>query len=678
MKKIILTTLLFCVALAGLQAQQKRALIIAIGDYPDPDKNGWRQINAINDVPLVKEALLKQQFPENNIHVITEEMATRKGIENAIDKLIQASGPGDVVVIHVSSHGQQIEDDNENEEMDGLDECIVPYGAVYSIDKSIFNKVSEGYMRDDVFGEKITQLRNKLGSKGDVLVTLDACHSGSGTRGGVALARGNNSPMVSDAFAKKKLPAKDAAGVFKENTRTRLKTDAATYVVLSGAQAQELNFECLDDQNRPVGSLSYAFSKAISSLDGKITYRSLFAQIEEVMREKAPKQKPVLEGDGIDRELFGGKYQRQQPYITVNATQSDSKTIYLNGGTVAGATVGSTVSFYPAGTNSTAGNNPIAKGTIVSAGNFTAAVKLEKEDAALLKKLPWAFVTETVYGNNKIKLGLDSLGAVEKQQVTGALSDFQLVDINSKCEVYFGRSESGNGWALRYANTGSVFADDLDLSNTEELRDLMKRYDRFRYLQNLKFSERGLSAKVELVFLDENGNIDPAKMNSRMKFGRMELRVGDEVYLKITNTGVKKFYINIVDIQPDGKINPVIPNKNLRDINNNPAPIRWEQCTVNKGDSLFFRDLSITIGPPLGEETFKVFLSSDPLDLEEMLTSNSTNNSQSRGVLNNLAKIFKDSNVSASGTRGGEGKINTAQNGTIFGLPFVIVEGNDQ
>ena len=678
MKKLLVTAILLFSVILFSQAQNKRALIIAIGDYPDPDENGWRAINAINDVPLVKNALIKQQFLEGNITVITDSMATKKGIENALDQLIRNSGNGDIVVIHISSHGQQIEDDNESEEMDGLDEAIVPYGAVYSMDKTIFSKVSNGYFRDDLFGEKVTQLRNKLGRNGDLLVSLDACHSGSGTRGGVALARGNNAPMVSDNFAKKKLPAKDAAGVFKESTRTKLSNEAATYVVLSGAQAQELNFECLDDQNRPVGSLSYAFSKAISNLEGKITYRSLFAQIEEVMREKAPKQKPVLEGDGIDRELFGGKYLRQQPYITVNAAQSDSRTIFLNGGTISGATVGSTVSFYPAGTTNTAGVDPIVKGTVASANNFTSSVKLEREDANLLKKLPWAFVTETSYGNNKIKLGLDSLNETAPGVVRESLKDFQLVEISDKPELYIGRSESGTGWSLRYANTGSVFVDEIDINDAEGLKDLLKRYDRFRYLQNLKFTEKGLSAKVELVFLDEKGNIDQAKMKSRTKLGRLELKVGDEVYLNIINTGVKKFYVNVVDIQPDGKINPVIPNKNLRDINNNPAPIRWEQCTVNKGDSLFFKDLSITIGPPLGEEIFKVFLSSDPLDLEEMLTSNTSNNSQSRGVLNNLAKIFKDSQVTSTGTRGGNGKINTAQNGTIFGLNFAIVEGDGQ
>ncbi|HRG92796.1 MAG TPA: caspase family protein, partial [Chitinophagaceae bacterium] len=630
MKKICFSALLLLMSFFSSQAQTKRALIIAIGDYPDFETNKWKAINSINDVDLIKNALLKQKFPETNISTLTDAAATKEGIENAFKKLVLDAGPGDVVVIHISSHGQQLEDDNENEESDGLDEAIVPYGAVYSMDKSIFNKVSAGYYRDDQFGEMVTQLRNKLGSKGDLLVSIDACHSGSGTRGNVALARGNNAPMVSNNFAKKKLPEKDEAGVFKENTRTKLNlSNASSYVVLSGAQAQELNFECLDDQNRAVGSLSYAFSKAISNLSGKITYRTLFAQIEDVMREKAPKQKPVLEGDGIDRELFGGKYVKQEPYITLNAALSTSKIIALNGGTVSGCTPGSTVALYPAGTADPSAATPLAKGTITDATNFTSKVKLESENAELLKKGVWAFVTETVYGNGKIKIGLDSIKTTDSYvKLQEGLKDFQLAEISAVPEVYVGRSETGSGWALRYANSGAVFVDEIDIDDANAFKELLKKYDRFRYLQNLKFTEKGLTARVELVFLDEKGNIDTAKMRKRTKFGRLEIQKDDEIYVKVVNTGIKKFYVNIVDIQPDGKINPVIPNKNLTDLNNNPAPIRWEDCAVNRGDSLFLKNLAISIQPPYGNEVFKVFLSSDPLDLEDILTDNNDKTSR--------------------------------------------------
>lgn len=673
MKKNIFLLLLFLVFVQYTNAQTKRALIIAIGNYPEPQKNRWRPINALNDVPLIQQALLRQNFPAGNISIVTDSMATKKGIEKALEKLIQGAGTGDIVVIHISSHGEQLEDDNINEEMDGLDECIVPYGAVFSTDKSVYNKLAAGYFRDDEFGEKITQLRNKLGKQGDVLVVIDACHSGSGTRGEVTIARGNNSPMVSDNFEKKKFPAKDATGVFKENTRTKLNASAATYVVLSGAQAQELNYECYDDEKKPAGSLSYAFSKAVSSLEGKITYRTLFARIQEVMREKAPKQKPVLEGDGIDRELFGGKYVKQQPYLLVNAQQSNSTTAVLNGGTVSGVTPGSVISFYPAGTTSITGKEPLLKGTVQTAGSFTAIVKLEREYPELLTKTPWAFITETVYGANKIRLSIDSLSPSESKLLAEKLAGFELVDLTGNFEVYIGKSNSGNSWALRYANTGSVFADDIDISNAESVKEVLKRFDRFCYLQNLKFSEAGLSARVELVFLDAKGNIDMNKMKTRIKFGRLELKEDDEVYLKVVNTGAKKFFINIVDVQPDGKINPVIPNKGLTDLNNNPAPIRWEDCAVNRGDSLFFKNLSIRIAPPYGEEVFKVFLSSEPLDLEDILTDdNDAASRNNKGVLNNLAKIFKSSRVNEMGKRGDD-KINTAQNGTIFGVNFAIV-----
>lgn len=657
------------------EAQTKRALIVAIGKY-DAAKTRWPQINVDNDVLLIQEALRKQNFPTENITVLKDAAATKTGIEKALDQLAKNSSPGDVVVIHFSSHGQQLEDDG-TDEMDKLDEAIVPYGAVYNSNPVEFQKYAPGYLRDDLFGEKVTAIRNTLGSKGDLLVLLDACHSGTGTRGpGTAVVRGSKAPMVSDKFDTKKVPLKDEAGVFKENTKVKLKSDAATYVVLSGAQAQELNYETVDENRKAVGSLSYAFSKALSTLEGTTSYRSLFASIELIMREKSPKQKPVMEGDGTDRELFGGNYVKQKAYFTIITAQSNKDAIEINGGTVSGVTEGSVVSFYQAGTVDPTGKEPLQKGKVTAARNFTATVKLDKPQDELFKKSPWAFVTELSYGNNKIKLKVNNNipGAAAKAQT--AFKDFQLVELNNNGGLYLDTSGSVDAWIYKYANSGIPFGDQtFSLSDTATMKETLKRYDRFQYLQNLKFTEQGLSAKVELVFLDANKNIDEAKLASRTKLTGIELKEGDEVYLKITNTGDKKFFINIVDVQPDGKINPMLPNKNLKDKDGYPAAIRAEDCSVNKGDSLLLKNLAITIYPPFGEETLKVFLSGEKLDLEDILTDD-TNDSQSRGpggVLNNMARVFKNSKVSNTGTRGTGSTINTAQNGTIFSVGFTIV-----
>ena len=673
--KTILLLILCCVTSSISFSQTKHALIVAIGNYPDPRKNKWPVINSVNDIPLIKNALISsQQFNEKNIDVLVDSQATKKGIVDALDKMIAAVNKGDVVVIHFSSHGEQVEDDN-NDEVDGLDEVIVPYGAVFSSDPDKFPEYAPGYLRDDLFGEKVIQLRNKLGKNGDLLVIIDACHSGSGTRGvETAKVRGGNTAMVSNKFKAKTDPGN--GDVFKEETSIRLSTDAATFVVISGAQAKETNYECYDDNNNAVGSLSYSFSKSISSLKGNITYRGLFAMIENIMREKAPQQKPVLEGDGIDRELFAGKYEKQQPYFSIDKSQSKSNLVVLNAGFVSGITKGSQIHFFPPGTTSTENKRPLNMGKVTTVSSFNSTVKLDSADDDLIKANPWAFISELSYGANKLKFFVNDIKGMS-QLMRDNLKDFQLVEFNPACDIFLDTAGSLNNWALKYPNSGAIFQDGFDFTGndgTGNLKEALKRFDRSRYLKGLAFNEPGLSAKVQLVFLDEQGEIDSAKLLSRTRFGRLELKEDDVVYLKIINNGNKQFYINIVDIQPDGFINPVLPNKNLKDRNDNPAPLKWEDCLVKIYDTLFLNRMPISIQKPYGEETFKIFLSAAALDLEDILTTKDENVPKNkRGVLNGLEKIFIDSNVNENGTRGVTGsKVNTDQNGTVFSLNFQI------
>ena len=135
-----------------ITAAEKYALIIAIGDYDT--KTGWSKISSANDVPLIKNALLKQSFNESNFTVLMNFYATKSGIENAFKVLINKLKKGDIVVVHYSGHGQQIFDDN-GDEVDGLDEALVPvdawanYNAKYK---------GENHLRDDEIQKIITGL----------------------------------------------------------------------------------------------------------------------------------------------------------------------------------------------------------------------------------------------------------------------------------------------------------------------------------------------------------------------------------------------------------------------------------------------------------------------------------------------------------------------------------------
>ena len=73
--KILLLTILTPILLLGntatpngFAAGKKRALLIAIGDYPE--NGGWQKINSVNDLVVVKKALISQGFSESDIAVI--------------------------------------------------------------------------------------------------------------------------------------------------------------------------------------------------------------------------------------------------------------------------------------------------------------------------------------------------------------------------------------------------------------------------------------------------------------------------------------------------------------------------------------------------------------------------------------------------------------------------------
>lgn len=163
--RILILMLIIFLSISCNYAQEKRGLIIAISKYKD---NNWREIHSCNDVPLIKNILLSQGFKENNIKVLEDSLATKKGIINSLENLLIESGEGDVVVIHFSGHGQRIYDDN-GDESDFADEALIPYDAYQQW--SDFYK-GENHLRDDEIGEYLIKLRKKIGPKGNIIFLL--------------------------------------------------------------------------------------------------------------------------------------------------------------------------------------------------------------------------------------------------------------------------------------------------------------------------------------------------------------------------------------------------------------------------------------------------------------------------------------------------------------------------
>lgn len=169
----------FLIGVQTMNAETKRALLVGISDYGNAmeDPNKWANISGANDIKL-----LSPLFSEHGYTVtsLVDAQATHAEITKALEKLAKDSKKGDMVYIHFSMHGQPFEDLNGDEE-DGWDEALIPVDAEMLYAEGVYE--GKNHLLDDELEGYFNQIRNKLGSNGQLVVVLDACHSGTGVRG---------------------------------------------------------------------------------------------------------------------------------------------------------------------------------------------------------------------------------------------------------------------------------------------------------------------------------------------------------------------------------------------------------------------------------------------------------------------------------------------------------------
>lgn len=613
-RPLLFLAIFFCnMGTVVLYAQNKHALVIAIGDY-----KFWGDIASKNDVPYIQSTLLKQGFPPKNITTLIDAKATKAGIENAFKALIAKSQPGDIVLIHFSAHGEQVEDNNQDE-LDGLDESIVTWDAPKLTGPENYAKEQVKYFRDDQFGQYINELRAKLGKDGDIVVFMDACHSGSGTRGNRKV-RGGEPALVSKTFKKPSAGTTKATNVFLEEKSPAISitNGLATYVVISAALAEELNYESAYDDGKEGGSLSIAISRVFENLKPATTYRSLFAGILSIVNDIAPDQHPVIEGDGIDRALFGGKFVEQKPYIEIESVNNDK--LIFKAGSLMGIDSGSKVSLYPSGTTDPTGVQPIANGIVTRADAFRSAVLLDKKQAIALPAEGWIFLTEPTYKVDplviKIGSGTNSGNFTSEEEVfiKKTLQNVPVVSFSGEPELVIVK---GNGKdTIKIAGNGYPY-NTIKKNDAPNLLQQIKRYIQYKFLQRIELSEPKYKMDVKLVPW-VNGRPDTAAIRMKTVNGILECNLNDTVVVWAKNNSTVPLYLNILDMQPDGIINAILPFTKIRKNDPNPKIIKPEELKIEAGQEVYFSNVRIRILPPTGLEIFKIFISDTQIDMEKI------------------------------------------------------------
>jgi len=323
----------------------RRALLIGVNSYQAvPGLSG-----SLNDVAAMREVLVTRWgFDARNIRTLTERAATRAGMLTALQQLVSAAGPNDVVYVHYSGHGSQVQDLNGDED-DGLDETLVPQdGRTGGV--------------ADITDDELDAIFSKLRAA-STLIVLDSCHSGTATR---ALE-----------IRTRSLPADTRIDLYRApETRTRaiVPRMQSRYVVMSGAAAnQEALDGPVDGQDR--GFFSYSLSRSLAVSKSNASPRAVFAGVEQELRRmqaqfgRRSMPEPQLEGPPalLDQPLLAirGTPPTAPRLASIEARSRGPGRVTLVNGMLLGAAPGSTWSLYPPGESAFTRAATLAVATVV-------------------------------------------------------------------------------------------------------------------------------------------------------------------------------------------------------------------------------------------------------------------------------------------------------------------------
>ena len=294
-------TLLLLSVSPSLQAQTRRALVIGIGQQED---KAWGKINGDKDVAYVAEMLKGAMYKEENITRLVNRQATKVGIIGAFKRMVASCRQGDMVYIHYSGHGQQMTDVH-NDERDGLDECWIPYDACRKVSATYHG---EKHLTDDELNVYLNAIRNKIGAKGKLLVVIDACHSGDGTRGeDDEIVRG-----VEDTLKVDSLNARGLYETFEaiksffmgDNGKEKIinakaKPLAERWITISACRSDQVNVEM---KSPAVGKLTYALWKELKNSD-KVNNDEFMRRIRKFVNRNtcSRPQQPEMTGEDSNK-----------------------------------------------------------------------------------------------------------------------------------------------------------------------------------------------------------------------------------------------------------------------------------------------------------------------------------------------------------------------------------------
>ena len=274
----IFIALLLCLCTMAVGAQCKRALVFGLGQQEDKT---WGKINGDKDIEYIVPML--QAAGYTDIVTLKNSEATKAAMVGAFEAMAGRCAKGDVVYVHYSGHGQLMTDLDGDELLKWSgrhaqwDEAWIPYDAyMLYCDKDKGDK----HLCDDEVAALLAGIRKSIGDDGELMVVIDACHSGDATCG-------DEMPPVRGIGIQFDIPRDGSVAKKSEPVKEQ-------WLTVSACKPYQLNVEMQDVQ---AGKLTYAIhSLGIEVLDkGAAEMQEALARFMDESKSVLP-QSPVVSG----------------------------------------------------------------------------------------------------------------------------------------------------------------------------------------------------------------------------------------------------------------------------------------------------------------------------------------------------------------------------------------------
>lgn len=548
----------------------KLALLIGVDKYKSTDIRPLQ--GAVNDIRLMREVLVgKFGVPPTNIIMLENEQATHKAIIAAIkDHLIAKAKNGDVVVLHFSGHGSQMKDISEDE-VDQLDETLVPYD---SRTEGVFD------ISDDEINGLLKQLTEKTKN---VTFIFDSCHSGAASRGGNAVRQIEPDRRTPPTPPDSAINSREAEG------GADFRPNDSDYVLISGSLAKELSNET-EFEGRRHGALTWFLTSALRMAQPETTYRALMDQVKTEVSVRFPSQHPQIEGPGQDLLVFGVDKINVKPYVLVEPVGAQRARV--EAGKAFGVGKGSILHVYAPGTTDFETAKPIASLKITDVSDFESAAKVT--DGGLIQPHSRTVLNAVTFGDTSIPVFVDTVQSAQLAKVKDSLSTMQAIGLTKEETGARLVIKEQDGKIRIQSGDLEVLAPPVPAADSDavsRVSDQIKNIVHWMVVFDLKNPESAL--RVNFNFWrtnDSPGTPSPTQVSS-----------GTKLSYKVENRNNQPIYVYVLDVSSDGSIAVLHP--------------RGEQQQLPP-DGHFERQLKMSVPPGQSGVTdvLKVIATLKPID----------------------------------------------------------------